>query len=85
MQKIIVLVIMAVSLNGCMSTVTHFWNNGFPMSKKESEAYDRCFAEVKKDIGEGPNAETGSPEKQAYLIKFSQFVAQCMRKNTTYY
>lgn len=80
MKNIVVLLIMIISLNGCMGTVTHFWNNGFPMSKKKSEAYDRCFDEVKKDIGEGPNAWVGSPEEQAYLSKFSALVAECMQK-----
>lgn len=30
-------------LSGCMNTITHFWNNGFPMSKEKSKAYDYCI------------------------------------------
>lgn len=30
-------------LSGCMNSVTHFWNNGFAMTKKESDAYHFCM------------------------------------------
>ena len=34
-------------LSGCMDTATRLWNGGPYISKKESLAYDQCFAEIR--------------------------------------
>ena len=34
-------------LSGCMDTATRLWNGGPYISKKKSQAYSQCFAEVR--------------------------------------
>ncbi len=34
-------------LTGCMDTATRLWNGGPYISKKESLAFDQCYAEIR--------------------------------------
>ena len=45
--KLIASITVLLLLSGCMDTATRLWNGGPYISKKKSQAYSQCFAEVR--------------------------------------
>lgn len=45
--KLILIIVFVSMISGCMDTVSYYWNNGIPMSKKREQAYRECKEEVR--------------------------------------
>ncbi|MDG6881147.1 Uncharacterised protein [Phocoenobacter uteri] len=69
--NMIVMLILIMSLSGCMDTITRAWNGGPYISDKEKELYHICFEEVKKNY---PISENSTERERLNWIKL---IVQC--------
>ena len=74
--KFITGITMLLLLSGCMDTATRLWNGGPYISKKKSQAYDQCFAEISAQ--DPVMAKFNKTEAED--AEFSRRVKPCMEK-----
>ena len=74
--KLIASITVLLLLSGCMDTATRLWNGGPYISKKKSQAYDQCFAEISAQDPVMAKFNQTEAEKS----EFSRRVKPCMEK-----
>ena len=74
--KFMTCITMLLLLSGCMDTATRLWNGGPYISKKKSQAYDQCFAEIRAQ-----DPVMAKPRlTQAELLEFSRRMDPCLHR-----
>ena len=74
--KFMTCITMLLLLSGCMDTATRLWNGGPYISKKKSQAYDQCFAEISAQDPVMAKFNQTEAEKSEFLRR----VRPCMER-----
>ena len=76
LMKFMASIMVLLWLSGCMDTATRLWNGGPYMSKKESLAFDQCYAEIRAQ--DPVMAKFNKTEAED--AEFSRRVRPCMER-----
>ncbi len=74
--KLIASITVLLLLSGCMDTATRLWNGGPYISKKKSQAYSQCYAEIRAQ--DPVMAKLNKTETEE--AEFSRRVRPCMER-----
>ena len=74
--KLIASITVLLLLSGCMDTATRLWNGGPYISKKKSQAYSQCYAEIRAQDPVMAKLNKTETEK----AEFSRRVRPCMER-----
>ena len=74
--KLIASITVLLLLSGCMDTATRLWNGGPYISKKKSQAYSQCYAEIRAQ--DPVMAKLNITETEE--AEFSRRVRPCMER-----
>ena len=74
--KLIASITVLLLLSGCMDTATRLWNGGPYISKKKSQAYSQCYAEIRAQ--DPVMAKLNKTETEE--AEFSHRVRPCMER-----
>ena len=74
--KLIASITVLLLLSGCMDTATRLWNGGPYITKKKSQAYSQCYAEIRAQ--DPVMAKLNKTETEE--AEFSRRVRPCMER-----